>query len=36
MATKMISHLYTDCTVALDRKWKLAHELLYEWEIRSR
>lgn len=35
-ATELISHLYTDCTVALDRKWSLAHELLCEWEMRPR
>lgn len=35
-AAEMISHLYTDCTVALARKWALAHELLCEWELRER
>lgn len=33
-AAEMISHLYTDCAVALPRKWALAHELLCEWELR--
>lgn len=33
-AIEMISHLYTDCTIALSRKWALAHELMCEWELR--
>ena len=35
-ASAMISYLYTECSVALDRKWVLAHELLCEWECRPR
>lgn len=35
-AAAMISHLYTDCTVALSRKWAIAHALLCGWELRPR
>ncbi len=35
-AAELISHLYTDCTVALDRKWRIAMDLLRDWELRPR
>jgi hypothetical protein len=33
-AIEMIAHLYTDCTVALARKWVLAHQFICDWWLR--
>lgn len=33
-AIEMISYLYTNCTIALQRKWELAHQLICAWQMR--
>ena len=35
-AAMLVSELYTDCTVALPRKWAVAHEMLSHWSTRTR